>query len=241
MAGASGTRTRPPARKAPTKGARGRSRSRSHAAPLVALGRAVAAVWHALARMVGGTARAAGRNAATARELEPEHRRDGAALGVLAFGLITAMAVWFHAAGPVGRVITAICRGVTGNGALVLPLLLVGIGAHMLRQVAQPETRGRVVVGSAALTVSVLGMFDLWAGSPRTAHEWAHAGGVIGRAVGGPLSSGLSAAIAVPLLLVVGAFGVLVVTSTPISALVEYVGGLFRGAPDTVDDALEDA
>ncbi|MDP9115742.1 MAG: DNA translocase FtsK [Actinomycetota bacterium] len=230
MAGASGTRTRPPARKTPAK--RGTSHARRRGphpatAPFVAPGKAVAALWRALARLIGGVARAAGRNAASARELEPEHRRDGAALGVLACALIVVMAVWFHAAGPVGRVVTTVCRALLGNGALLLPLVLVGVGAHMLRQVAEPHSRGRVLVGSAALTISVLGLFDLWANSPHTSAGRAHAGGWIGTGVGQPLAGGLSAAIAVPLLLLVGAFGVLVVTATPISALVDYLREVF--------------
>jgi S-DNA-T family DNA segregation ATPase FtsK/SpoIIIE len=241
VAGASGTRTRPPVRRAAPKRGRGRAvRTPRVFAPLIALGRAIAAIWRGIARLVGGIARAAGRNAATARDLDPEHRRDGAALGVLAFGLITAMAVWFAAAGPVGRLITTACRTLIGNGAVLLPLVLVGVGAHMLRHIAEPESRGRVLVGSTAVTLSLLGLFDLWGGSPHNSHGRAHAGGLLGTAVAGPLSSGLSAAIAVPLLLVVGAFGVLVVTATPISALAEYVGQLFTGDADSDDDDVEE-
>ncbi|MDT4938305.1 MAG: segregation ATPase FtsK/SpoIIIE, family, partial [Pseudonocardiales bacterium] len=183
-----------------------------------------------MARLIGGAARAAGRNAATARELEPEHRRDGAALGVIAFGLVAAMAIWFHAAGPVGRVIESFCRVLVGNGAALLPLLLVAVGAHMLRQVPEPGSRGRLVVGSTALTLSVLGLFHLWAGSPHHSSGRDHAGGLIGGLAAGPLSRGVSAAVAVPLLLVLGVFGVLVVTATPISALSDYVRNFFAGA-----------
>jgi DNA segregation ATPase FtsK/SpoIIIE, S-DNA-T family len=236
---ATGTRTRQPAgRKAAAKRGRGRKKQRSPlAVPLIGLGRAISAIWRAIAHVVGGLARAAGRNAATARDLEPEHRRDGAGLGVIAFGLITAMAVWAGAAGPVGRGITSACRLFLGNGAGLLPLVLVGVGAHLLRQEAQPESRGRILVGSTALTLSVLGLFDLWAGSPHSGHARSYAGGLIGTAVAGPLSKGLSAAIAVPLLLGLGIFGILVVTATPISALREYVRDFFTAAP--VDAAEE--
>jgi len=243
VAGASGTRTRPPAgRKAPARRGRGRKKQRSHAAPLIALGHGISAIWRAIAHLLGGIARAAGRKAASARELDSEHRRDGAALGVVAFGLICAMAVWVHAAGPVGRVITTYGRLLLGNAAALSPLILVGIGAHMLRQVAQPESRGRILVGSTALSLSVLGLFDLWAGSPNTGYGRSHAGGLIGMAVAGPLSAGLSAAIAVPLLLGVGIFGILVVTATPISALRAYVRGVFTRTPsgaDAIKQAVE--
>ncbi len=206
-------------------------------APVTALGKLLASLWRALAVVVGSVARAIGRNAATARELDPTLRRDGAALGVLAIGLVSVVAIWFGAGGPVGREITAGCRAMIGNGTLLLPVLLVFAAAHMLRQAPQPEARGRVVVGSFALGVSVLGLLDLWAGGSGTVHGRQHAGGVLGALVGAPLSKGLSAGLAVPLLLIVGLFGTLVATSTPVSVLVAYVRGLFVRRPLAV---LED-
>jgi S-DNA-T family DNA segregation ATPase FtsK/SpoIIIE len=203
--------------------------------------RAITALWRALATLVGGTARAAGRNAATARDLPPEHRRDGAALGVLAFGLISVMAVWFHAAGPIGRAIDSACRTFVGNGALLVPLVLLGGGARMLRQAPEPQSRGRVVVGSAALVVAVLGLLDLWSNSPSDAHGREHAGGLLGTLIGRPLSAGLSPVLAVPVLTVIGAFGILVVTATPISVLFGYLRSLVGlGSAGEVEQAVEE-
>jgi S-DNA-T family DNA segregation ATPase FtsK/SpoIIIE len=236
VAGATGTRTRPTAGRTSSK--RGK---KQHHGPFAALARAIAAVWRALARVVGSVARAAGRNAASARELEPEHRRDGAGLGVIAFGAITAMAVWFHAAGPVGRIITNLCRDAMGNGAVLLPLVLIAAGAHMLRQVPEPNSRGRIIVGSLACTISVLGLLDVWANSPHTLHDRAHAGGLLGAVTGNPLARGLSAPVAVPLLLVIGVFGILVVTATPISALTGYLRELVTGTPEAVVEEEEPA
>jgi S-DNA-T family DNA segregation ATPase FtsK/SpoIIIE len=211
------------------------------AAPFVGIGRVIAALWRTLATVIGGTARAAGRNAATARDLPPEHRRDGAALGVLAFGLISIMAVWFHAAGPIGRALDTACRAIIGNGAILVPLVLLASGAHMLRQAPEPQTRGRIVVGSTALVIAVLGLFDIWADGPTTAHGRAHAGGLIGTAIGKPLSAGLSSVLAVPVLTVVGAFGILVVTATPISVLVGYLRSLLSlGRSAAADEVIEE-
>jgi len=177
--------------------------------------------------VIGGLARAVARNAATARDLEPEHRRDGAALGVIVLGVVSAIAAWVHGAGPVGRALTVLFRTLIGNAAVVLPILLVGLGIHMLRQAPGPESRGRILVGSVALGLAVLGLLDLWANSPTSAHGRAHAGGLIGALAAVPLRHGLSAVIAVPLLFVLGAFGVLVVTATPISQLAPHIRRLF--------------
>jgi S-DNA-T family DNA segregation ATPase FtsK/SpoIIIE len=229
-----GTRSRPAARRSTAR----RRRHAGLAGPLAALGRLLAALWRGLATLVGGTARAAGRNAATARELPPEHRRDGAALGVLAFGLVCAVGIWLRSAGPIGTAVDTACRALIGNAALVLPVALLGLGAHMLRQAPEPASRGRVLVGTVALVAAVLGLLDIWAGSPGTAHGRAHAGGLVGAAVGKPLSLGLSAVLAVPVLALVGAFGVLVITATPISVLGGYLRSLVR--PRRADDDADD-
>jgi DNA segregation ATPase FtsK/SpoIIIE, S-DNA-T family len=234
------TRTRAGTRRTPG------GRSRSHRPGLFpALGRGIAALWWALAVMVGGLARAVGRNAATARDLDPEHRRDGAALAVIVLGAIAAIAAWAHGAGPGGRAITALFRILIGNAAVVLPILLMGIGVHMLRQAPHPESRGRVLVGSLALGLALLGLLDLWADSPTSAHGRSYAGGLIGAGVAAPLRHGLSAVIAVPLLFVLGAFGVLVVTATPISQLAQHVRALFgrrpADAPANRGDVVADA
>ncbi|HZC71404.1 MAG TPA: DNA translocase FtsK 4TM domain-containing protein [Jatrophihabitans sp.] len=221
------TRNRPAARRSLSKRA-AKQRRAPLLLPFVGLGKGIAALWRGLAALVGGTARAAGRNAATARDLPPEHRRDGAALGVLTFGLISVMSAWFHAAGPIGSALDSACRTLVGNGTLLVPLALFAAGAHMLRQVAEPQARGRIVVGSAALLVAVLGLFDIWANSPTTSDGREHAGGLIGTAIGRPLSAGLSAVLAVPVLTLVGAFGILVVTATPISVLAGYLRSLLR-------------
>jgi S-DNA-T family DNA segregation ATPase FtsK/SpoIIIE len=232
-----GTRTRPPARRPAAR--KGRSPA---AAPFIGIGKVIAAIWRGLAALVGGTARAAGRNAATARDLPPEHRRDGAALGVIAFGLITMMAVWFHAAGPVGQAIESALRTIVGNGALLVPVVLFLAGGHMLRQVPEPQGRGRLVVGSLAIVVCVLGLFDIWGDNPRTNAAREHAGGLVGSGIGRPLASGLSAVLAVPVLTLVGAFGILVVTATPISLLAGYLRDLCGfGAVHEADDVLEEA
>ncbi len=240
---ASSTRTRPPARKTASRTTSRRPAARKKArrpAPLLApfrgLGHLLRGLWKALAAIVGGVARAAGRNAATARELEPEHRRDGIALGVLALGLISAIAVWFGAAGPIGHGLSIGLRALIGNDAVLLPVLLIGVSAHMLRQAPLPQARGRTLVGTFALAICVLGMFDLWGGSPTTAHGRAHAGGALGHLIGAPLARGVGAVLAVPLLAILGFFGILVVTATPLPVLITYLRELVTGRPNVDGD-----
>ena len=168
---------------------------------------------------MGGLARAVAAGSATARELPAEHRRDGAAFGVLALGVVWAVAMWFDAAGPVGRALTALVRLGLGNGAALVPVVLVVAAVHMLRQAPRPETRGRVAIGVVAVGLSVWACCTSTAGRPLSAAGRSHAGGELGWAVAAPLEDGLSAVLAVLVLFLLGAFGALVLTATPLRAL----------------------
>jgi DNA segregation ATPase FtsK/SpoIIIE, S-DNA-T family len=192
--------------------------------------------------MVGGAARMVGARAATARELEPQHRRDGRGLGLLAGGIVCAMGIWFTAAGPIGRALNWIAHGLVGSAAVAVPLAFVVSGLHLLRQAPEPEHRGRILVGGGAFTLAVAGLLDLGAAHTHTATQRSNAGGVIGYAVATPLARGLSATLTVPLLFLLGAFGVLVLTSTPLTAVPRAIRDLFArfGRPDgtvPVDEA----
>ncbi|MFL6162287.1 MAG: DNA translocase FtsK [Jatrophihabitantaceae bacterium] len=202
----------------------------------------LARLWSLLGMLAGTLARAVGRNAATARELDPAHRRDGAGLAMLAVAVVSAMAVWFTAAGALGRAVTAGYRLLAGNAAVLVPVLLAAGAVHILRQQPQPERRGRLLVGGGSLALTVTGMLHLWADSPTSPHGWSHAGGLLG-ALPGQLERVLPASLLVLLLFLLGCFGTLVVTATPISALPEMLHELFgrRAAPtgDEEDEAFE--
>src|SRR6185437_12365378 len=196
----------------------------------------LARLWSGLGLVVGTLARAVGRNAATARELDPAHRRDGAGLAVLGAGLISAAAVWFTAAGALGRLITSLLRFLIGDAALTVPVLLVCWAVHLLRQQPQPDRRGRMLVGCTAIGLTVTGMLHLWAGSPTDWADRRYAGGLIGL-LAGELERVLPASLVVLVLFLLGAFGALVVTATPVSLLSEMVHELFARQP--VDPAEE--
>jgi len=184
--------------------------------------------WLLLARTVGGLARAVGRQAATARELEPEHRRDGLGLAVLGLALVLAVGLWWRAAGPVGKVASDGLRALIGQAALALPLLLAAGAVRLLRQAPESEARGRLLVGWSALSLGVLGLLDLAAGSPSGTAGRARAGGLLGALVAGPLDRGLSAWLAGPLLVLVAGFGLLVITATPVNQVVPRLRALTR-------------
>lgn len=172
-------------------------------------------MWLWLASGVGWLVRAVGRQAASAKEIEPEYRRDGAGLLVLSAAILLAVAVWFDAAGPVGAVVATIVRRLVGAVAALLPLVLLITTVRLMRAPASTQYRGRAVVGWTALLLAVTGLLDLiWQPVTLVEREWA--GGLIG-GLGGLLAQAVTPWVAGPMLSLLAVFGLLVVTATPVA------------------------
>src|SRR5580658_404058 len=177
---------------------------------------AIATIWMELARGVGSVARLFGDSA---RELDPAHRRDGVGLAVLAAAIITAGAAWWHLGSPFGRALTAVVRGAFGVGAWTIPILLTLLAWRLLRHPDKNAHAGRMIIGWTALLAGALGIAHIALGSPAPSagrHAMQTSGGMIGYAISAPLRALLTTWAAVPLLALVAAFGVLVITGTPL-------------------------
>lgn len=179
---------------------------------------------------VGSVFRAYGHGA---RNLDPEHRRDGLGLALLGSSIVLASVTWFRPDGVVTIALEKVVRGGIGILAMVLPVLLALLAWRTLRHPEQHEDTGRVVIGITALGVGVLGILHIAAGVPSPADDMAgvrESGGVVGWLVSAPLDAGLSGWVAVPLLLLLSGFGLLVVTATPIAKVPERVADLWAMA-----------
>ncbi|MGW4535887.1 DNA translocase FtsK 4TM domain-containing protein [Nocardia sp. NPDC004340] len=210
------------ARKAPARRPAPR-RAQSNTAPLAVVRRGVTSGWNMMARGLGATTRAVSR----AGEIEHGHRRDGIALGLVAFAFLIVAAVWLSAGGPVGHWVDAAVRAVSGSASAALPFVLVAIAVILMRTEPQPEIRPRLVLGGLMAGLPILGLWHLAAGSPSDAHGRAHAAGFVGYVVGGPLSEGLSAFLAVPLLMLAIGFGLLLLTGTQVRDVPERLREIF--------------
>ncbi|MGV0851455.1 DNA translocase FtsK 4TM domain-containing protein [Mycolicibacterium phlei] len=214
---------------------------RRNASPIstagVSVGRGLRAGWMMLAKGAGTTARSVGR----ARDLEPGHRRDGIALALIGLAVVVAAASWFDAARPVGAWIDSFVRMLIGAAVVLVPIALAAIGVTLMRTEPDPESRPRLILGTAMIALPALGLWHLWAGSPTDPIERQHAAGFFGFAIGGPLSDGLTPWIAAPLLFMGVLFGVLLVTGTTIREVPSTLRAMFstRGYDD-YDDEYDD-
>ncbi|WP_039815815.1 DNA translocase FtsK [Nocardia otitidiscaviarum] len=203
--------------------ARRPARARSNTAPLAVFTRGVSSGWNMLARGLGATTRALGR----AGEIEHGHRRDGIALALVAFAFIIAAAVWLSAGGPVGRGVDTAIRWVAGSASAALPFVASAIAVILMRTEPHPEARPRLVLGGLLVGLPMLGLWHLASGSPSDIDGRSRGAGFVGYVVGGPLSDGLSAFLAVPLLMLAILFGVLLLTGTTVREIPERMRELF--------------
>src|SRR4051812_29383251 len=189
------------------------------------------------AHAIGGLVRHLGGGA---RDLDPAHRRDGLGLAAMAGALVVAVGAWAGAGGPVGHGVTAVLRYLVGSAVMLLPPLLGVVAWRLLRRPSTEEPRGRVVIGWVALAVGVLGILDLLHGDPTTQAGRSGAGGILGVLAGSPVAAALTAYLAVPILVIVAAFGVLVLTGTPLHAVPDRVRALVHrsNGSDETDAAL---
>ncbi len=206
----------------------------------------LAALWMEVATGAGHIARLFGDSA---RDLDPAHRRDGAGLAVLATAFVTAGAAWWGLGTPVGRGLTALIRGTFGVGSWALPILFALLAWRLLRHPDKNAHTARMVIGWTAFLAGGLGIVHIALGSPAPSQgvdAMHQSGGMIGFVVSAPLQALLTTWAAIPLLALVTAFGVLVITGTPLHRVPErcvefafLIRRAFRGEEEEL--AEEDA
>ncbi|MET9512953.1 DNA translocase FtsK [Streptomyces flavidovirens] len=210
-----------PVKKAPAKKAAARAAPKPAPSPTAGVYRLVCALWLGLAHGVGALFRGIGRGA---KGLDPAHRKDGVALLLLALALIVAAGTWAQLRGPVGDLVEMLVTGAFGRLDLLVPILLGAVAVRLILHPEKPEANGRIVIGLSALVVGVLGQVHIACGSPARGdgiEGLQDAGGLIGWATSTPLVFTMGSVLAVPLLLLLTVFGLLVVTATPVNAIPE--------------------
>ncbi|MDN0197599.1 DNA translocase FtsK [Streptomyces sp. S.PNR 29] len=214
-----------PAKKAAAKKAPARKAAAKKVAPKPApsptggIYRLVRALWLGLAHAVGAVFRGIGQGA---KNLDPAHRKDGIALLLLAIALIVAAGTWADLKGPVGDLVEILVTGAFGRLDLLVPILLAAIALRFMRHPEKPEANGRIVIGLSALVIGVLGQVHIACGAPARSDGMQairDAGGLIGWAAATPLTYTMTDVLAVPLLVLLTVFGLLVVTATPVNAI----------------------
>jgi DNA segregation ATPase FtsK/SpoIIIE, S-DNA-T family len=209
----------------------------------------VRAVYLGIAHVLGGLVRRVGRGAReSAAQLDSAQRRDGLALLLVAVAVLVAAATWWRLAGPVGTAARSVAAGALGSLAWTLPLLLLVGAWRLVRHPDRNGPLGRAVIGWGAVLLGVLGIVHVAHGTPQPAQAAAMraGGGWVGWLASAPLVAGVGSYVTVALLVLLTAFGLLVLTGTPLHQVPERLRALearllrrpleaVSGDPDVVD------
>ena len=190
--------------------------------------RMVRGTWLGAAHVVGGAGRRIGRGA---RDLDPAHRRDGAALALVGLALVIAAREWWGLSGTAGSAIHDVVAGTFGVVGVVIPIVLLAVAVRLMRHPDRVQANGRMGIGLGTLLLAACGMAHLADGAPSLDEGLARlrsAGGVLGYLIAEPLESLLTAWVAWPLLVLLAFFGLLVLTATPIHQIVPRLRSGYR-------------
>ncbi|MGL5864467.1 MAG: DNA translocase FtsK 4TM domain-containing protein [Dermatophilaceae bacterium] len=234
-----GSSTRPANRRGASTTKRRPSGAKGGGLPLPL--RAAQSTWMGLAHATGAVARKVGD---AGRDLQPEHRRDGLGLLLVALAVVVAAREWWGMPGAVGVVVHAVVAGTFGTVAYAVPIALLVAGVRVWRAPREEAEGSRMVVGTAALAFSACGLVHVSAGipvPPDGANGMRAAGGIIGFLASSPLEAAVSVWGTVPLLVMLGVYGFLVLTATPLHQVPQRVraaAAALSGRPtgDLADD-----
>ncbi|TVP69790.1 MAG: DNA translocase FtsK [Nitriliruptor sp.] len=171
-----------------------------------------------------------------------ERRQDIGGLALVVLGVLSGLGTYANAAGPVGDFLEAVALGLVGLVGYVVPVLVTWFGLLVVIGRPAPEV-GRIAIGAAIGLSGVLGGLHLLADAPDPGEGmralW-RAGGLLGWAVATPLAWALSLWGAAAVLLALVLLGVLIVTRTPFSRVLELLRSAVVAGRDDDDDDDDD-
>ena len=186
--------------------------------------RAIGMAWLLVATLLGGIVRRFGRNA---RQLHPDHKRDGVGLAFIGLAIVFAAAIWARMHNLAGEGLYTLASSAVGEGSFAVPALFALVGVRFMRHPDRSAALPPAEIGWPALLAGTLGLYHIARGVPTLSHAgggWPAvrtAGGLVGMAASWPLDKGLTAWVATPLLGLLAAYGLLVITGTPVRQVPE--------------------
>ena len=197
--------------------------------------RGISAIWKFIAKTLGSSIRFIFRGA---QDLDPAHQRDGLAFIVFILGLISAAGVWFSLDNVVGHGIYSAVFGLVGRLGIIAPIIFIYFAFRLFKAPDDSKATGRIIVGTFVLLISITGLLHILNGSSGTGQTAIrNGGGWIGYGISTPLVALVTTILAIPILLILLFFGILVITATPVSKVFGRISTLFHWGSGKVSDA----
>jgi S-DNA-T family DNA segregation ATPase FtsK/SpoIIIE len=198
-----------------------------------------------LAHLTGGAFRVLGRET-----LAKEERRDGVPFLLVLLAIAGIVVEWFLGSNDVARTLSSWTFGLlVGRLAAAVPVVLLLLAAWLFRHPSSVNDNSRIGIGTGLLLIGLAGMVQLMFGPAvpsQGVRALAAAGGIVGWLVVWPFSQMGAPWVALPVLLAIAFFSVLIITKTPPNRigrrLHELYAWLFGAAAPkgTEDEAAQD-
>jgi DNA segregation ATPase FtsK/SpoIIIE, S-DNA-T family len=163
--------------------------------------------------------RVAGAGRRVAEHLGPQ-LADAIGIGLVVLAVLSALGLWFEAAGPLGRFLRFVILGTFGVSGFAFPVVTLWWGLVLVRHTAE-EDRGRMQLGLWAFLFGALGVWSLGAGNPSPVSGFeslSDGAGLLGAVAAWPLSRLISPWGAGVVCAALALIGLLVFTATPLAA-----------------------
>src|SRR5699024_9774368 len=201
----------------------------------------VTGAWRGVAHMAGNRARKTLSDEPT--DQSPT-KRDGTAFFLIGLSIVIAAFEWWNIPGAMSDGVRGVVEGTFGRVALALPVIFT---CYSIRLFLRGDDN-RSLIGMIFGLLAASGLAHIAAGNPsftNSREAMANGGGALGFVVSSPLVVATTVYVAVPLLVLLGLFSLLVVTATPVRAIPKRLTDLYwrltGGArPQTAAEAEED-
>src|SRR5690625_4113056 len=164
-------------------------------------------------------------------EVAPDQRRDGYALFLMLLAVLVAVVEWWQSSGPVLGAVHTVVAGTFGISSMVIPLLAAGWSMRMFRRPDQVRANTRIAIGIGILLMAISAIASVSARLPAPADgidSLARGGGVLGYLAAAPLEALLPPVAVILIHSVLIAFGVLVLTATPVESIPSRLRGVYE-------------
>ena len=193
------------------------------------IGGGIAAVlrrlWDGIALGLGTLVRKLGRDAAA---LDPQHRRDGLGLLLIALAAVAAAPIWFSTSGWFSSGVANVVNALTGTFDVLVPILLVVMAVRVLRHPDEGRDNGRIAIGGTLAWWMTLAFWHVLQDAPAPGDPaFAESGGLLGLVVGNPLMSAVGKVVTLIIVFIVFFFSMLILTKTPVAQIPHRIATAF--------------
>ncbi|ROQ38182.1 S-DNA-T family DNA segregation ATPase FtsK/SpoIIIE [Frondihabitans sp. PhB188] len=199
--------------------------------------------WLGLAHVVGAGFRVLGRES-----LDPAERRDGVPFFLVLLAVAGAIVEWLN---PGNAAAIALDHytfgGLFGRVAYALPVIMVVFAGWLFRHPASVHDNTRIGIGLGLMVVSISGLCHIYGGRPEASGGMAglaSGGGILGWVVASWMVNLLTVWVAVPVVSIVLALSLLIITKTPPNHIGRRLHELYAylfGAPGPSEPGAEGA